>query len=437
MNQLTSLETGLVRAGVRTEDNRVPWRVAAEAYPMSRAQLAAFESVSADCFWFLVVVAEAIRQRSDLGVAICRALGNDPHKDPMASTLLSRSGLLVGMTRPDVIRTGDGGLKVAEIETMIGGLGMSAVLRSCYGAGGLSGIPEAYAAMMWGMYADHRGASRQARPGRLAVGVVNPATKSSYDWEFVVLGDYVAPLGLDLILGRPEEVVIRAGGEVWLGRHRLDVMHRFFRLSEIRHTKSVLDTLGRISQKQYVPMVQPWLEILEEKALMALFCNPNLRSAWRNALGSDLFGRLAQVIPATWIVGSDSQMAADLYSGSIDRRRFWLKKSSGTWGGKGAFFGGGLTATKWQKVLATAWGDFLNGQLWVVQEHWEPARETIPVYDRVSGRVTELSSGGRFNPFTFWSPDGPRLADVRVTARDNHKIHGASDATFAPVGVRE
>lgn len=426
----------LKASGIKSdEQGRIPWRTAIEAYPMALHEAQRLERLSAHCFRFLEAVACAVRDQTALGQHLCNELGT-PRQSIALVQAASRHGMPpVTLVRPDIVLGTDGRMSVVEIETLVGGLGMCAAFDQAYPIVGFEGVARLYAQMVRDLVVRQYGRAKRTAPQRLTVGVASPAVANFYDWEFPTLARYIAAYNINLTLGRPDDITIRNNREVWMNGMRLDLIFRFFAAAQL--ADAARGTLQKIAEKQYVPLAQPWIELLDEKALLALLHDESFKQLWIHALGQDVYQELIEHVPRSTIVGRDNGLLRKLYAAPAKDRPYWLKKSSNTWGGRKAFFGQAVSNTKWRSASEEAWSGYLRGELWIIQEHAPGRQESILCADTVREGVAELTGSGRYNPFVFWTNNGPRLANIRITARHNHKVHGATDATFAPITISE
>jgi hypothetical protein len=299
---------------------------------------------------------------------------------------------------------------------MIGGIGMASDLRDAHATTGFSGIPERYAELVYAL----RGPNSSKKT---VVGVVIPVEKSFYERDFLNLSRHLTHYGIDLVCIRPSDIQL-VDGMVYAKAKRIDIIHRFFRLSELSSSEARL--LKRITREHIVPFIQPWVELLEEKSLMALLHDPESYDLWREALGDKTFQILRKAIPPTFVVES-----GPLYDSLIDtcpkQRPYWLKKSGNTWGGRSAYFGESVTNVKWRTVSQKAIHDT---DLWVLQKNVSQKTEHVLYY--VGKHTVGMSGFSRINPFCILSGNAMAVADVRTTIRKNHKVHGATDACFLP-----
>lgn len=410
----------------------IPWVVPADPFALTPGERDALEQAGVDCARFLEAAHGAIVANDAVGEGIVKTLGMDAVRAGL-SRLSAGYASSVPMVRPDMFWDKDGRLTAVEIETMIGGLGMCEAMRAAYGRSLFRGTADAYARMVRALVAEWSDATGFRIGDPLEVVAVNPASKAGYDAEFAVFSRALESHGIRFRVARPAALSIEDGA-VFVDGIRVDVVHRFFRLSEFPEGSPELATLLRVARECLACVVQPWKEVLEEKALYAFFHEPSLRGYWIDRLGSATFSRLASLLPQTWLVGPDNDsLVAKLLDSERMQRPYWLKKSGSSWGGREAIDGMEMTTGKWRSALEIARAGYGRGNVWVLQERrvCRPHAFTVMENNVVLKRPMNL----RVSPYCFLDGKDMRLADVLLTARGSTKVHGARDAIMVPAQV--
>lgn len=416
--------------GIRFGDtDDVPWRVASDRHLLTTKQTHELVQLGQDCSVLMECVRRLVVTQHPVGGEICKRMGTDMRRVRLALTC-DPFAPIAPMIRPDTFWDTEGNLRVVEIETMIGGLGIGHAMRHAYAGGTLPGIAKGYAEMMWSLHAAN--GRTPTNLGVLTIAVVVPESKAGYDPELEILATALLPHYVRLVLVRPNEIHIQ-GSKVLAAGEPIDLIHRFFRVSEFDEDRESLATLMLIHDHQLVPMVLPWFELLEEKGLFALVHREELASFWEDQLGIDCFTRLRAIFPRTWFLDDPkiSEMLAACRTGTKHDRDIWLKRSGGTWGGRGTFYGKGMTNTKWRPILEGAIDESREGTCWVLQEH----RECAPLHVRYvePGETQIQESDQRLRVCPYYMRDGAgnmQMVEVVITARREYKVHGARNAAM-------
>ncbi|KAB2661245.1 MAG: hypothetical protein DVB31_12600 [Verrucomicrobia bacterium] len=331
--------------------------------------------------------------------------------------------------RPDVLLT-DGGFVISELDSVPGGIGATDWLNATYAAlgdpvvGGADGMRDGFA----GIFGD-------AANVHLVVSEEAAAYRPEMEWMASRLGGRFA---------------VRDGTHAAFADG--DAVYRFFELFDVANVpaaRAIFDA-GAAKRVRVTPPPRP---IFEEKLLLALAGNRNLRAFWRQELGEGFLQRLLKVLPQSWVVDPQPLPPHAAYPGLdltdwrqlkalSQRERDLILKISGfspnAWGARGVHLGSDLSAEEWSVAVdaaLAAWPDSPH----VLQRYHKPrvvpaswfdfdARQTVPMPGRV-----------RLCPYYFVVGDGaqarPRLGGVLATIcpADKKIIHGMTDAILAPV----
>jgi hypothetical protein len=80
-----------------------------------------------------------------------------------------------------------------------------------------------------------------------------------------------------------------------------DAVYRFFELFDLAHVPNARQVFELAAAKQ-LRLTPPPRPVFEEKMLLALLWNRNLRGFWRQELGEGFLNRLLEHVPYTWVV---------------------------------------------------------------------------------------------------------------------------------------
>jgi hypothetical protein len=354
--------------------------------------------------------------------------------------------------RPDILLT-DNGLTIAELDSVPGGIGLTAWLNQTYSrvrraAWATDGVPNHSAlgtpdsAIIGGADGMLRGFAALFEAVE-RVHIVVSEEAATYRPEMVWLAGQ---------LGNGKYGVRNTDfQEFWEG----DGVYRFFELFDLANVanwKKILE-LAATGKIRLTPPTKP---VFEEKMLFALLWNRNLQDFWRQELGESFFNRLKQLIPCTWIVDpaplpphaaipelnlTDWHQLKTL----SQKERDLILKVSGfsehAWGARGVFLGSDLSQADWAKAVDDALREF-NRSPRVLQRYHKPALVEAQWFDFATNTVMPMKGRVRLCPYYFVSGDGdaarPQLGGVLATINpaDKKIIHGMTDAILAPCATQ-
>ena len=199
-------------------------------------------------------------------------------------------------------------------------------------------------------------------------------------------------------------------------------------------------------------LTPPPKPIFEEKLLLALLWNRNLRGFWRQELGEGFLKHLLKVVPYTWAVdptplpphGAIPELNLTDWQqlkAMSQRERDLILKVSGyseeAWGARGVYLGSDLSTADWSvavdKALA-AWGR----SPFVLQRYHKPRVVESSYFDFGTGQLVPMPGRVRLCPYYFVSGENDaaraQLGGVLATIcpADKKIIHGMKDAILAP-----
>jgi hypothetical protein len=331
--------------------------------------------------------------------------------------------------RPDLMLT-DSGLAITELDSVPGGIGLTAWLNQVYSragaavVGGESGMLRGFG----GIFGD---APR--------VHVMISEESANYRPEMVWLSEQ---------LGRDRFQVRDAAFD---GFAENDAVYRFFELFDTANVPAsgAVFTAAREKKIRLTPPPKP---IFEEKLLLALLWNRNLRGFWRQELGEGFFQRLLRQVPYTWVVDpaplpphaaipelnlTDWRQLETM----SQRERDLILKISGysetAWGARGVFLGSDLPAEEWSAAVADALRRFPQSP-YVLQRYHKPRVVPARWHDFERNTLVPMEGRVRLCPYYFVAGDGDamraNLGGVLATICPAEKkiIHGMREAILAP-----
>ncbi len=333
--------------------------------------------------------------------------------------------------RPDLILT-ESGVSVVEIDSLPGGIGLTAWLNKAYSdigmspIGGTNGMLDGFRSIM---------------PGG-AIYVSEEA--SDYRPEMAWLADILRP-DLPATNGL---VVLDEKSRIPDAGH----FYRFFELFDLPNIPQAADVWnGALAGK--LSITPPPKAFLEEKLWLALLWLRPLREYWERELGRRHFERLLQSVPRSWILdpaplpyhaelpGLGISDFRELAALSQKERRFALKISGFSpkaWGSRGVVIGHDHSREDWATAIDIALNDFSTNP-WILQEFQNAAIVEHPYLDEESGGLIMMKGRVRLCPYFFVEAGRAELRGVLATIvpADKKLLHGMSEAILVPCVIDE
>ena len=327
--------------------------------------------------------------------------------------------------RPDLVWTVDG-FALTELDSVPGGIGVTAWLSRQYAAaghevlGGAEGMLDGFGAVLPG-------------GGRILISVEAGDYRPEMEW---LAGALRAG-------GRGDWRVADAAAEV----ADEGAIYRFFELFDWQAVPGVR-AMAEAAAAGRLAITPPFKPHLEEKLWLALLWSPSLRQVWERTLRGSHLELLRSVTPFGWVVDGtplpphaalprlDVHSWDEVAAFSQKERRLVLKVSGfheSAWGSRGVFIGHDLAADEWRGHLAQALAAN-GGPRWLVQEFHEGRVVEHPVYGP-DGRIETGRWRVRLCPYYFTDSAGEtKLGGCLATLVpvDKKKIHGMRDAVLVP-----
>ncbi len=254
------------------------WQLSPDAWPLTPEQLAQLEAIGAACVEFHQAL-EVLYTRSATGKNLLR---NKPLLAPWAADYLDRGkpaeliahardarnrGSMPAVLRPDLLLTDDG-FALTELDSVPGGIGLTAFLNRLYAGGSVVGANDA---MITGFYAALAALRPEVRNPFIALVVSDEAAtyRPEMEWlaqqlqvrghrVFCVAPEGLFPLGSQLCVdvdGTPEKI---------------DVIYRFFELFDLTNIRTAKFIFEAWAAGEVV-VTPPMRPFQEEKLALALF----------------------------------------------------------------------------------------------------------------------------------------------------------------------
>jgi hypothetical protein len=331
--------------------------------------------------------------------------------------------------RPDLLIT-EHGLSVTELDSVPGGIGLTAWLNQTYSqmgfpvAGGAQGMLRGFAGIFGDAPAAH---------------IIISEESSTYGPEMSWLA---AQLGGERFKVRDPNFTAFADG---------DAAYRFFELFDASNVANSAALFERAREKK-LRLTPPPKPLFEEKMLFALLWNRNLRAFWRTELGESFFNRMLRLVPYSWIVdptplpphGAIPELNLTDWNQLktlSQRERELILKVSGfspkAWGARGVYLGNDLSHAEWSAAVDEAIDSFATSPH-ILQRYQKPGLVDFQWYDFAKGAVVPMPGRVRLCPYYFVAGEGDaaraQLGGVLATVcpADKKIIHGMTEAVFAP-----
>jgi hypothetical protein len=334
--------------------------------------------------------------------------------------------------RPDILLT-DNSFSITELDSVPGGIGLTAWLNQTYSGLGAQviGGPD-------GMIRGFEGIFGNAR----TVHVVISEEAATYRPEMEWLARQIQ--NSEFRIQNSEFADFKEG----------DAVYRFFELFDLPNVSSAKKIFELASEKK-ITITPPPKPIFEEKMLFALLWNWNLRDFWRQELGESFFARLKRIIPYTWLVdpaplpphaaipGLDLTDWKQLKTLSQRDRELILKVSGFSekaWGARGVFMGSDLPQADWAAAVDEAISGFVQSPF-VLQRYEKPKLVEASWFDFDKDEPVSMKGRVRLCPYYFVGGEGDgartQLGGVLATVvpADKKIVHGMTDAVLAPCMV--
>jgi hypothetical protein len=339
------------------------------------------------------------------------------------------AGDIPRVIRPDLILTADG-YTIAEIDSVPGGIGLTAWLNKTYAnlghnvLGGANGMLDGFARALPGgdILISEEAATYRPEMNWLAE-QLNAGFTSTGHWR-----------------------VLDATPRTDWQQH----LYRFFELFDLTNVAATEHLQTGIREKS-LHITPPFKPALEEKLWFALFWLKPLEEFWRRELGERAFLALQKAIPYTWLLDPtplprhavlprlEAHSWAEVGTFSQKKRNFILKISGFSekaWGSRGVMVAADHPQIEWKAELETALSEFAHqprilqsfypGKLFETEYGLPGMAELQPMRARV-----------RLCPYYFAHKNTITCGGALATLCPDDKklLHGMRDAILAPTGI--
>ena len=424
---LAAIRDALPKEGLFAEKD---WLLSPDAFPIERKFLTELEQLGHRLFVFQ----RACNQLYQLSVKgkqpawVARYLDAGKPKELIEfSRRKEIRDNLPRVIRPDLIVT-DNGYIIAEIDSVPGGIGLTAWLNQTYSAfdkqivGGANGMLEGFQSVL-------------PNGGDIVISQEALTYRPEMEWLAARLKDR-----------QPDWEWRVVAAENYEARDSRAV-YRFFELFDLPNIPKI-DILLHANAKGRVAITPPIKPFLEEKMWFALFWLRPLHEFWRRELGEKYFLKLQEVIPYSWILDPtplpqhaviprleihDWREAAKF----SQKDRDLLLKVSGFsplgWGSRGISLGSDLAHVEWEKRIDNALATFDSSPT-IIQRFHKGRLLEHRYCEPDSGELKTMKGRVRLCPYYFVEHDQVKLhgALATIVPADKKFLHGMRDAILVP-----
>ena len=453
------------------------WQLAPEAWPLTAGEVAQLEAIGAACLEFHQAL-ETLYLRSAAGKNLLR---NKPLLAPWVADYLDRGkpaklvahgrdaknrGAFPPVLRPDLLLT-DEGFVLTELDSVPGGIGLTAFLNRLYGAPapGTAGRDGADASAILGagdaMVKCFHASLAALRPGmdNPLIALVVSDEAATYRPEMQWLAEQLQLAGKRVFCMRPEDLFPLGNSlcfDVEGNPEKIDVLYRFFELFDLANVRTEKFIFESWAAGE-VAIAPPMRAFQEEKLSLALFHHHLLQDYWTEALSGPALRLLRALIPPSWIIdpsplppgavldgprvgGRSLNDWRDLI-GASQKERDLIIKISGyhetAWGARSVVLGSDSSRDEWQQGVERAIA-LAPTNLHVLQAYKKPRRVSHRLYDSpaAGGTAVAVAKEGRLRlcPYFFVTSGRTQLGGALATfcPPDKKIIHGMQDAALLP-----
>ena len=341
--------------------------------------------------------------------------------------------------RPDLLLTADG-FAIAELDSVPGGIGLTAWLGKTYAAlgfdivGGANGMLDGFRSIL-GETAD----------------ILVSDESSTYRPEMQWLAERANETGAKWSVQRAED--FDPSFKIQNSEFKIqNPLYRFFELFDLPNipaARAIMDAAAA-GNVRVTPPFKPWLE---EKMWLALFWSRPLREFWRRELTERNWLILQKHIPQSWVLDPaplphhavlpwlNISSWDELKTFSQKERDFVLKVSGfspDAWGSRGVTVGSDVPQHEWAAAIDRALADFAHHPH-VLMRFAHSRIIEHPYFDPATGEVRTMRGRVRLCPYYFVADGETKLGGALATIvpADKKLIHGMRDAILVPVAVAQ
>jgi hypothetical protein len=438
------------------------WQLSPDAWPVSAAQLGELEAIGSAALEFHQAL-EMLYLRSVSGKNLLR---NKPLLAPWVADYLERGkpralvehgrdprnrGRFPTVLRPDLLLT-DEGFVMTELDSVPGGIGLTAFLNRLYEASGaVLGSADAMVSRFHSSLAALRPDLRNP-----LVALVVSEEAATYRPEMEWLAHQLQVAGKRVFCMGPGDLFPLGGAlffDVDGNPEKIDVIYRFFELFDLASVPTAPFVFEAWASGE-VAVAPPMRAFQEEKLAFGLFHHHLLREFWEEALGAAPLRLLRSLIPQTWIMDPAPLPPGAVLDGprvagrpltdwrelvlATQKERDLIIKISGyhetAWGARSVILGSDCSREEWQEGVELA-VRLAPSNLHVLQAYRKPRRVRHRLYGPAEPHeAREVDGRLRLCPYYFVEEGRAHLSGALATFCPPNKkiIHGMQDAALLP-----
>ena len=369
--------------------------------------------------------------------------------------------------RPDLILA-DEGYIIAEVDSVPGGIGVTAWLNQTYSTfekeiiGGAEGMLDGFESVL-------------PNGGDIVISQEAATYRPEMEWLAAQLGQKILDAGYSILdeklhpssenpavagvgdsgsLRKRERAGVNAPSYSWrvVGAENYEprdarAVYRFFELFDLPNIPQI-DNALRANAEGRITITPPIKPYLEEKMWFALFWLKPLHKFWRRELGDKYFLKLQEVIPYSWLLDPtplpqhaviprleihDWHEAAKF---SQKDRELLLKVSGFSplgWGSRGIALGSDLAHAEWERRIEHALATFESSPT-IMQRFHKGRLFEHQYWDQGASELKTMKGRVRLCPYYFVEGDRVKLrgALATIAPADKKFLHGMRDAILVP-----
>ena len=441
------------------------WRYSPQAFPLTKKQIGEIRKIGQACYDFHRAL-DVLYLRSVEGKNLLR---NRDLVAPWVAEYLDRGkpqalidhardkairGTMPMVIRPDLLITDDG-FALTEIDSVPGGIGLTAFLNRLYtdihgdaliGAGDEDMVEAFYEVLC----------SKAPTVTAPYIAILVSDEAATYRPEMEWLASQLRQRGRRVHVFHPDEVMPLGESicvDIQGDPQKVDVIYRFWELFDMANV-SIADFLLKARVDAQLSLTPPMRHFQEEKLGLALFHHHILEDYWKESLSKESYRVLKNVIPQTWVMDPvelppNAVLDAPLIGGKPifdwyqlseagKKERNLIIKISGfhesAWGARSVTLGSDSSKTEWEEAIQQAI-TMADTSLHILQTYEKPTRLTHPVY-REDGSTYMMQGRMRLCPYYFVDDKQHRAELHGILATfcpaDKKIIHGMKDAALLP-----
>ena len=338
--------------------------------------------------------------------------------------------------RPDILLT-ENGFSITELDSVPGGIGLTAWLNQVYSRLPEAANHQAVAGGADGMLRGFEAIFGDAKHVHIIVSEEAKTYRPEMEWM-------ASQLGPRFTVHDSQFTDFAEGSAVY----------RFFELFDLPNVANA-QRIFELAAEKKIRVTPPPKPVFEEKMLFALLWNRNLQHFWRQELGEGFLARLKRMIPYTWLVdptplpphGAIPELNLtdwqQLKTMSQKERDLILKVSGfseNAWGARGVYLGSDLSQADWSAAVDAALKNFETSPS-VLQRFNKPSQVDASWFNFSKNELVPTKGRVRLCPYYFVAGEGdgarPQLGGVLATIvpADKKIVHGMTDAILAPCAV--